>query len=81
MSSARVAPVDIPSSDRLSGEGDEVFFSKTPDSPYISASRPGYSRSSSFSSLMGKSFDRYGEDFGEGAATLLGMYTQLGTAS
>lgn len=34
--------------------------------------RPNYSRSSSFSSLVGKSFDRYGEDLGGGAATLLG---------
>ena len=75
MSQKETEPVPIPgasSVDRQSGEGDDGDFDKPPDSPWISPTRPGYSRSSSFGSLMGKSFDRYGEDFGEGAATLLG---------
>lgn len=75
MSQKETEPVPIPgasSVDRQTGEGDDGDFDKPPDSPWISPTRPGYSRSSSFGSLMGKSFDRYGEDFGEGAATLLG---------
>jgi hypothetical protein len=77
MSDTRAEPVPIPgasASTRHAGgtEPEESYFDKAPDSPWISPSRPGYSRTSSFSSLMGKSFDRYGEDFGGGAATLLG---------
>lgn len=57
--------------DQDPGESPNYEQRERPRSSSSASSRPGYSRSSSFSSLM-PMMDRYSDEWGSGATTLLG---------